>query len=77
MSLDVDRTCEWGVKVDGDIEEVEEAGNVAAAWTAASFSNFLMRANCWRSDIGVWHGTLDMTFVENPTDVGDDPALLR
>ena len=74
----VNLCCELGVEVDGDVEEFEVDGKVAAAASkAASFSNFFMRASCWRSDIGVWLGTEDMPFADVVNDVGDDPLLFR
>ena len=57
-------------------ELCEGAGDeAAAASSAASFSNFFMRANCWRSDIGVWFGTAAIVFVVDVTNVGDEPVL--
>ena len=58
------------------VELCEEAGDAAAAASsAASFSSFFMRANCWRSDIGVWFGTAAIVFVVDVTNVGDEPVL--
>ena len=66
------------VEADEDSEEFEVGCAVAAAaCIAASFSNFLMRASCCRSDIGVCPGTEVMLFVDDDNDVGDDPLLLK
>ena len=69
---------EFEVKGEADDDNAEEDGSVAAAWTAASFSNFLMSASCCRSDIGVWHGVVDIPLVDcKPLDVGEAPLLVQ
>ena len=69
---------EFDVKGEVDDDNPEEIGSVAAAWTAASFSNFLISASCCRSDIGVWHGVVDIAFVDcTPLAVGEAPLLFK
>ena len=47
------------------------------ACSAASFSSFFIRANCCRSDIGVWFGTELIFLVVDVIDVGDVPVLSK
>ena len=58
--------------VDDEVGEVE-----VVACSAASFSSFLIRANCCRSDIGVWLGAEDIFLADDVTDVGEDPLLFN
>ena len=57
-------------EVDDEVGEVEEV-----ACSAASFSSFLIRASCCRSDMGVWLGTEFIFLADDVTDVGEDPLL--